>query len=143
MDMWAPYRDALKAVLPQATIIVDKFHVVRMANQAMETVRKQIRADLSTKARRGLIHDRFILLRRKNELSPMEQITLESWIKNHESLGVAYDLKESFFDIWECRTRLEAIQRYNEWTKQIPDTLDTCRTYAIRWTPLSRHVFCS
>lgn len=38
MDMWQPYRDAVKAVLPKATIIIDKFHVVRMANQAMETV---------------------------------------------------------------------------------------------------------
>lgn len=121
--MWAPYRDAVKTVLPQATIIVDKFHIVRMANQSIETVRKQLRADLPTKARRGLMHDRFILLKRKNELSPMEQITLESWTKNHESLGVAYDLKESFFDIWECQTRLGAVQRYEEWTKQVPDTL--------------------
>jgi transposase len=123
MDMWAPYRDAVKAVLPQATIIVDKFHVVRMANQAMETIRKQIRSGLSTKARRGLMHDRFILLKRKKELSTMEQITLESWIRNYESLGVAYELKESFFDIWESQTRLEAIQRYKSWVMQIPDNL--------------------
>src|SRR5579875_2603530 len=123
MDMWAPYRDAVRTVLPQATIIVDKFHVVRMANQALETIRKQVRAELSTKARRGVMHDRFILLKRRTELSAMEQITLESWIKNHESLGVAYDLKESFFDIWESQTRIEAIQRYKDWTKRIPETL--------------------
>ncbi|EBU9585671.1 transposase, partial [Proteus mirabilis] len=29
MDMWNPYRAAVKAVLPQARIVVDKFHVVR------------------------------------------------------------------------------------------------------------------
>src|SRR5699024_9417824 len=28
MDMWNPYRAAVKAVLPQARIVVDKFHVV-------------------------------------------------------------------------------------------------------------------
>jgi transposase len=123
MDMWAPYRDAVRLVLPKATIIVDKFHVVRMANQAMETVRKQLRADLSTKARRGLMHDRFILLKRKKELSVMEHITLESWIKNYDSLGVAYDLKESFFDIWECQTRSEAMNRFKEWVTQVPATL--------------------
>ncbi|HBM24913.1 MAG TPA: ISL3 family transposase, partial [Alcanivorax sp.] len=27
MDMWNPYRAAVKAVLPQARIVVDKFHV--------------------------------------------------------------------------------------------------------------------
>ena len=36
MDMWRPYRDATHAVLPHATVIVDKFHVVRMANDAVE-----------------------------------------------------------------------------------------------------------
>ncbi|MFB5192253.1 ISL3 family transposase [Alicyclobacillus fastidiosus] len=123
MDMWAPYRDAVKSVLPQATIIVDKFHVVRMANQAMETIRKQIRADLPAKARRGLMHDRFILLKRNKELSVMEQITLESWIQNHEALGKAYELKESFFDIWESTTRSEAMQRYRDWVSQVPSEL--------------------
>ena len=37
MDMWNPYRAAVKAVLPQARIVVDKFHVVRMANDALES----------------------------------------------------------------------------------------------------------
>ncbi len=40
MDMWRPYKEAVRAVLPQATIVVDKFHVVKMANAAVEQVRK-------------------------------------------------------------------------------------------------------
>ena len=35
MDMWKPYRRAFQTVLPQARIVVDKFHVVRMANEAL------------------------------------------------------------------------------------------------------------
>jgi transposase len=30
MDMWRPYKEAVNAVLPQATIVVDKFHVLRL-----------------------------------------------------------------------------------------------------------------
>ena len=44
--MWNPYRAAVKAVLPQARIVVDKFHVVRMANDALEKVRKGFRKEL-------------------------------------------------------------------------------------------------
>jgi len=51
MDLWQPYKDAVKAVMPQATIIVDKFHVVRMAKQAMETIRKQLRESLTKNQR--------------------------------------------------------------------------------------------
>lgn len=53
LDMWRPYRDAIQAVMPQATIVVDKFHVVRMANTALESVRKKHRAMLEPKARRS------------------------------------------------------------------------------------------
>ena len=46
IDMWRLYRDAAAAVLPEATVVVGKFHVLRMLNAACETVRKALRADL-------------------------------------------------------------------------------------------------
>ncbi|MEB3103071.1 ISL3 family transposase [Ferviditalea candida] len=125
MDMWQPYKDAVKAVLPKATIIVDKFHVVRMANQALETVRKQLREGLSAKERRGLMHDRFILLKRHKELTEMDKITLDLWTKNHPSLGTAYDLKESFFNIWDSDTRQKAFLKYHDWKAKIPKELQS------------------
>ncbi len=36
MDMWKPDRRAFQTVLPQARIVVEKLHVVRMANEALE-----------------------------------------------------------------------------------------------------------
>ena len=54
MDMWKPYRRAVQAVLPQARTVVDKFHVVRMANEALEKVRKGLRKKLTSNQRRTL-----------------------------------------------------------------------------------------
>lgn len=125
MDMWQPYKDAVKAVLPRAIIIVDKFHVVRMANQALETIRKQLREGLSPKERRGLMHDRFILLKRHKELTEMNKITLDLWTKNHPSLGIAYELKESYFDIWDSDNRQKAFLKYNAWKAKIPSKLQS------------------
>jgi len=42
MDMWRPYRIAVQKVLPNAKIVVDKFHVVSKANAAFDTVRRKI-----------------------------------------------------------------------------------------------------
>jgi transposase len=36
--MWQPYKLAVREALPQATIVVDKFHVVKMANQAAKPI---------------------------------------------------------------------------------------------------------
>ncbi len=67
IDMWQPYREALREVLPLVTIVVDKFHAVKLANQAMESVRKEVRAGLTDKHRRTLMHDRILLQKRKSE----------------------------------------------------------------------------
>lgn len=53
-DHWNPYRLALREVLPQATIIVDKFHVVRQVNEVVETVRKSVHLGLSPQQRKQL-----------------------------------------------------------------------------------------
>ena len=40
MDMWSGYRTAVNEVLPKALVVVDKFHVVKMANEQMDSARK-------------------------------------------------------------------------------------------------------
>ncbi|MBP1990808.1 transposase [Paenibacillus eucommiae] len=86
MDMCQPYKDAVKAVLPRAIIIVDKFHIVRMANQALETIRKQLREGC------------------------------------HKELT---EMKESYFDIWDCDNRQKAFLKYNAWKAKIPTELQS------------------
>ncbi|MYM92678.1 ISL3 family transposase [Duganella vulcania] len=123
MDMWTPYRDAVRTVLPDAAVIVDKFHMVRMANVAMESVRKSIRADLSPKARRGLMHDRFVLLKRQRDLTDKEAFNLDGWTKNYPLLGEAYRLKEAFYGIYDAEGPEQALRAYEGWYKSIPPEL--------------------
>jgi transposase len=134
MDMWNPYRDAVYKTLPNADVVVDKFHVVRMANKSVEAIRKQIRKELDDKKRKQLKNDRYLMLKRRKDLTPMEQVTLESWMLNFPRLKQAYELKESFFEIWDAIDAKEAHQRYLAWESSIPDGMKTAfydiiRTY--------------
>jgi transposase len=88
-----------KIVLPRAKVIVNKFHIGRMANVALDSFRKELREDLTHSQRRTLMHDRFTLLKRRSELNTSEILKLQSWTLNFPTLGTAYNLKESFFDI--------------------------------------------
>jgi len=123
MDMWNPYRAAVREVLPGARIVIDKFHIVRMANVALEQVRKSLRASLKPKERRTLMHDRFILLKRNRDLSDERRLSLSGWLNNYADLGAAYDLKEQFYGIWEASSRSEAERRYDHWRGHIPESL--------------------
>ncbi len=120
MDMWEPYREAVRTVLPQVIIVVDKFHVLRMANYCLETARKEHRADLTTKQRRRLMHDRFILLKRRADLTMQETLVLEAWIGAYPVLGAAYEAKEAFYAIWGSKTRMEAETKFAAWQTGLP-----------------------
>ena len=93
MDMWTPYRDAVRSVLPRAQIIVDKFHVVRMANQGLEVIRKEVRKTLTDRQRRALMHDRFVLLRRAADLSDRDRLILEVWT-HQQGVGPTSSLRK-------------------------------------------------
>ena len=139
MDMWQPYRDACSAVIPDARIVIDKFHVVKMANDAMEKVRKGLRERLTTKQRRGLMHDRYVLLRRERDLTDKDSLLLSGWLKNYDELGIAYRLKEDFFGIYDAQSPDEAQGRYLEWKSRITPEVAPAFTDLVRawdnWTP--------
>lgn len=136
MDMWAPYRDAVTETLPGATIVIDKFHVARMANDALEKVRKSLRSQLAAKERRGLMHDRFVLPKREHDLDDDAKALLAKWIKKHPELGVAYRLKEDFFGIYEKSSNVaQATQRYEQWKHSItPEMQDAFHDLVRAWT---------
>ena len=145
MDMWTPYRDAVQAVIPDARIVIDKFHVVRMANDALEKVRKNLREQLTPKQRRGLMHDRFVLLKRERDLNDQERLLMDGWTKNYPALGEAYRLKEDFYGIYEAGTPEEAMRRYEAWYRAIsteirPYFADLIRAFT-NWQPFILNYF--
>ena len=134
MDMWAPYRDACHGVIPDATIVIDKFHVVKMANEALEKVRKSLRESLSPKQRRGLMHDRFVLLKRERDLNDREALLLSGWIKNYQELGEAYRLKEQFFGIYDAESPDKAQAKYLQWERSLtPEIADAFSDITRAW----------
>lgn len=120
MDMWRVYREIVETLMPDADIVIDKFHVVRMANDAVEHVRKQIRSGLEEKERVTLMHDRFLLLRRERELEPKDKFLLDTWTDRFPTLGKAHRAKETFFEIWDtAKNRDDAKMLYADWRERL------------------------
>ncbi|WP_197064546.1 transposase [Vibrio hyugaensis] len=66
-----------------------------------------------------MLKDRFVLLKRRHELTDAEYLRYSGWVLNYPKMGEAYELKESFFYIWNSRTSDEAQQTYYAWLRQI------------------------
>jgi len=120
MDMWNPYRDAVYASLPNAFIVVDKFHIVRMANKALDDYRKSLKEQLG-KRNINLKQERHLILRREDSLDMTSRIFRDAWFAEFPQLKTMYELKEAFFTIFDTDyTREEAYKAYTDWKKSIP-----------------------
>lgn len=145
MDMWQPYRDACQAVIPQAKVVIDKSHVVRMVNDALERVCKSLRESLTPKQRQELAHGRFVLMKRERDLTDQEQLLLSGWTRNYDELGEAYKLKEDFFKIYDAQSPDEAQVLFIDWKRSMsPHASDAFRDLVRawdNWTPFILNYF--
>ena len=144
MDMWTPYRDAVTAVLPDATIVIDKFHVVSKANAAFDTVRRKI-ANADKGRSLGLKRAHKLFAKRKNDLNDEQYLTVSGWLNSFPELAAAYDLKERLFQVYEATAPDEAWGKYLNWESTIPPEMAKAfrpvRTAFRNWKPFILNYF--
>ncbi len=104
LDMWAPYLNAVAARAPQARVCFDPFHVVQLANRAVDTVRRQEWQALrrSGGGARWLKHTRWSVLKRPERLSERQAETLAILQRENARLYRAYLLKEQLRAIYSA-----------------------------------------
>ncbi len=116
MDMWPPYRDAVKSCLPKAEIIIDKCQLIDCASAAVDAVRKSLGAELAPRERRDLRCGRKALLKSCRDLTPEERRERERWLGGFPLLRLACELKETFCEIFDaCSGKAEVERRYDSW----------------------------
>ena len=123
MDMWKPYKDAIRAVFPNIPIVVDKFHVVRMANQAMEGVRVRLSKDRVKAIGRDWMRRKSLLRMRYRDLDEQGKYNVDMWLDNEPDIAIAHQLKEVFYLIYEMPTKEDAEALLDEWLDIIPDEM--------------------
>jgi transposase len=62
IDMWAPYFGAIQLLLPEAEVVVDRYHVHNLLNMAIKDVLAVLRASMSYSEQRKFMRDPLILL---------------------------------------------------------------------------------
>jgi transposase len=119
IDPYEGYRQAVRAALPEARVVCDPFHLIRGANDALDTVRRQRqrfrrrRPPISTEQRRDgfrpqLFRARRRLLKARERLSDAEREQLHQLFRAEPELAEAWLLKEAFRAIYRSRDRGEA-----------------------------------
>ncbi|MGV6476793.1 ISL3 family transposase [Azotobacter vinelandii] len=106
-DMYYPYLVLLRKIAPRTPIVIDRFHVVRMANDALDEVRKSVQRNLPPEDRKSLLRERRVLFANGSDLTPSARELRDRWLRRIPKLRQAYEAKEAFLDIYRCASRTE------------------------------------
>ena len=114
-DLAASYQKAVRARVPQARVVFDRFHVERLAADAVDDVRRAEQRRLGKRAAKALKGTRYALLKHPARLQPGEARRLARLRRQNRALNRAYELKEYLATILEQATPGEADELLNEW----------------------------
>lgn len=123
IDMHRPYKIAVNRKLPGAKVVIDKFHVQRMGNQAINKYLAHLRASFSLTEKKKYVKDRFLLYKRSYDLSDEARKKLEEWCEIFPQIRSIYNLKEDFLQIWQAKTKSKAKNKFENWKNKIPSSL--------------------
>jgi transposase len=122
MDMWRPYQRTVRKMIPHAAIVVDKFHVVRYANDALEEVRIRLGKGKEIEVKRFWVRSKIQLNKRARNLSAKQRFNLDMWLDNEPELADAYRLKEALFDIYDL-PKEQAEAAFNAFSASVPASM--------------------
>lgn len=115
LDMSAAYIAKLRERLPHATLVFDPFHIVKLANAAVDEVRRsQVRSVRGQPDARAIKKTRWILLKAPENLRPKERERLSVLGSVNRPLYRAYLLKEALRDVYSASSR-QAPHRLDAW----------------------------
>lgn len=105
-DMSLGFRKGVRDNFPNSNTIIDKFHVIKHANEAVDTVRKQ-----ESKVNADLRKTKYLWLKNSANLTDKQASRKNELLKSYKNLktGRAYSMRVTLQDIYEqCLTRGEA-----------------------------------
>ncbi len=117
-DMSPAYIDAVTTYLSDATLVFDRFHVIKLYNDKLSDLRRAMYRELTDmmqkKALKGV---RWLLLKRPENLdhASKEPKRLEEALRLNEPLAIAYYLKDELSEIWEQDDRAAAEALLMDW----------------------------
>ncbi len=115
-DMSETFIGAILQHCPNATLVLDRFHVVKALNDAVDEVRKEQWREACAEDRKALKGLRWLLYRHSSTRSRKDTITLKALEKANQRIYRAWRLKDEFEQLWNYKAPWAAKRFLNTWT---------------------------
>ena len=119
-DMSRAYTEAIKHHCPNATLVIDRFHLVKALNEAVDEVRKEAWRALKGDARHAIKGFRWLLGMHSRNRTAYQTGLLEKLRNSNRRIHRAWVLKDEFEHFWNHTD------------------MDSARSFLKRWMTLAR-----
>ena len=103
-DLSPAYSAAIRKNLPQAKLVFDRFHLVKLLNEHLTDLRRELHREATDQLHKQVLKGtRWLLLKHSDDLDPKrdERQRLAEALHLNESLATAYYLKEDLAQVWQ------------------------------------------
>lgn len=131
-DMWKPYLKVIKKKCVNALNILDRFHIAKKFNEAVDEVRRDEIKKLNEDGEENVLNkSRFLLLKKPDKLSDKQTGRLAKLLKINLSSIKAYLMKEDFACFWSYKSKVWADKFLENWaTKAMQSNLSPMKKVA-------------
>lgn len=137
MDMASSYNSWAEEFLPDATIIIDRFHVIKALNDRVDKARRRVMAMVDDKTAKKIKGNRYVFLKNREMLTPKEEKKLERAIKIKECAALAevHLFKERMRSIYaNAKTLVDATPIFDGWIEDakasnVPELKSAAKTF--------------
>jgi transposase len=129
--MWEGYVTAVQETLPDATIVVDRFHVARHYQDGVDTLRTQevrrLRAALPADQQDDLKHLIWLIRAHPDNRDATDQENLERFLMHSPAMRQALTLRDELMDIFDtARSKADRLRRIGYWRQRVVKSGLTC-----------------
>jgi transposase len=115
-DMSQAYIGAIETHCPNAKLVLDRFHIVKKLNEAVDQVRKEQWREASVDERKALKGLRWLLFRHSSTRSKRQTRILNQLRKGNRRIHRAWILKDEFEQFWDYKAPWAAERFLKRWT---------------------------
>lgn len=116
MDMSRSYTAWARENVPDAEIVFDHFHIIKLMNEKIDAVRRKTCAALDEEQRKLLKNQRFLFLRNVEDLEPDAELLLNNLRNMFKELGDVSMFKEALRGIYrKADTDFQAEAAFKNW----------------------------
>ena len=129
-DMSPAYTEAIKHHCPNATLVIDRFHVVKALNEAVDEVRKEQWRALDAEGRKAIKGLRWLLGMHSTNRTKGHTRFLNNLRNSNRRIHRAWVLKDEFEQFWNYTYRASAEKFLKRWmTAALRSRIPTLRKF--------------